>query len=174
MIGSVMLLGTAAAAGLPGTAVETFSGSFTSAGVDLNGDLVPTATHGTGTGQGNLGKFTFETISELNPIPVGIDTANCPGSQIELEYDVFGEINNYKGDLLFLRLDPGDVAFLCVSLVSGEFTGVFDVSVVGGTGRFHGAAGRSFAEVTGGGLVLDASDNPVFGASTGSAITEFD
>jgi len=35
------------------------------------------------------------------------------------------------------------------------------VSVVGGTGRFHGAAGRSFAEVTGGALVLDASDNPV-------------
>jgi hypothetical protein len=169
-----MLLGTAAAAGLPGTAVETFSGSFTTAGVDLNGDGVPTATHGSGTGQGNLGKFTFDTISELNAVPVGIDTANCPGLQIELQYDVFSEINNYKGDLLFVRLDPGDMAYVCVSLESGEFTGVFDLSVVGGTGRFHGAAGRSFAEVTGGTVVLDASGNTVFGASTGSAMTEFE
>jgi hypothetical protein len=132
--------------GLPGTIEATFSGSATLAGVDLNGDELLGASHGQGAGLGTLGKFTWDSLSEPNPDFV-FDTERCP-LLLEVQFYAFTVVLRYNsGDLLYLRLEPGDEGFGCLDPVTYANSGVADLTVVGGTGRFAEKTGAAHLEI---------------------------
>ena len=118
--------------GLPGTIDATFSGSATLAGVDLNGDGLLGASHAQGAGLGTLGKFTWDSLSEPDPNFVP-DTERCP-LLLEVQFDAFSVVLRYKaGDLVYLRLEPGDEGYGCLDPVTFTNSAVADLTLVGGS-----------------------------------------
>jgi hypothetical protein len=164
----------AGASGLPNTLMAKLSGSFTHAGLDINGDTVPGAFHSQGVGRGTLGKLTWTSLSEVDP-NFGVNTPRCPGL-LDFTYDAFAAVISYKDgrDLLYLRLDPGDVGYGCLDPANFDNDAVFDLTVVGGVGRFEGATGGAHVEIHVNSVLFDATGGYVFGAGAGSLLVELD
>lgn len=170
----VLTSAAAAAPALPNTLTAILSGSFTHAGVDLNGDTVAGAFHSQGSGVGTLGKLTWTSLSEVDP-NFAVNTPRCPGL-LDFTYDALAAVLSYKDgrDLLYLRLEPGDVAYGCVDPATFDNDASFDLTVVGGTGRFVGATGFAHVELLVNSLLFDAAGGYVFGAGGGSLTVQLD
>ncbi len=164
----------AASNGLPATVSATLSGSFTHAGIDINGDMNPGAFHSQGTGRGNLGRFTWSSLSEVDP-NFGGNTPRCPGL-LDFTTDAFAAVISYdsRGDLLYLRQEPGDVGYGCLNPATFDNDAVFDFTVVGGTGRFEGSTGTAHVEILVNSVLFDAGGGYVFGGGSGILLIEFD
>lgn len=159
--------------GLPGTIDATFSGSATLAGVDLNGDGILGASHGQGVGRGTLGKFAWDSLSEPDPnfIP---DTERCP-SLLEVQFDAFSVVLRHNaGDLLYLRLEPGDEGYGCLDPVTFTNSGVADLTILGGTGRFAQTAGSARVELVIETLLRSGAGGFAFGGGVGTLVIDFD
>lgn len=159
--------------GLPGVIDAAFSVSVTLAGADLNGDGLLGASHAQGAGLGTLGKFTLDSLSEPDPNFV-FDTERCP-SLLEVQFDAFSAILRYNaGDLLYLRLEPGDEGYGCLDPVTFTNSGVAELTVVGGTGRFTEKTGSARVELVVETLLRSGTGGFAFGGGVGTVAIEFD
>lgn len=170
-----LLVSTSASAGQgpPGSISATMSGSGVLAGIDLNGDGQAGAFHLQGSGSGTHGQFDWSSLSEANP-NFAFNTPRCPGL-LDANYDAMAVVIRHKqGDLLYLRLEPGDVSYGCVDPVTFANNAVSELSVVGGTDRFFGATGTALVEISADIVLFDAFGRYVFGGGVGTMLIEFD
>jgi hypothetical protein len=135
-----------------------------SARIDQNDDGVPAGWE-TGVVTGNLGKHTYQGVSET--VPTGA-TAECPGGVFIIDaQNGFGTYTETfpNGDQLYSLTLTRTICFDSV----GGFPGSGTFRAVGGTGKFAGASGNGENSFTGFFQAFDANANPLqgFGSSSG-------
>ena len=145
----------------------THSGWFVATEIDINKDG-RRADSGTSEGTGTFGKFTVNSQSETDPVPLG-KVGSCAADSLEFKYTAFTTVIRFQnGDLLFERLDPNKQSIVCFNSVNFNGTYIINKLILGGTGRFEGAVGRTTA--TGKFITLAGDDVRItHGASMGSS-----
>jgi hypothetical protein len=141
----------------------TFSGTSGSSTINLQ---QPNAQNGEENfaGNGTLGPFTFRNISAETTAPQPSNTCSGPTKLYFARVAGAGVFHFQDGSLLKVNLTHGED---CVDLAAqqGNCTMTFQIS--GGTGRFKNASGMLILTETVLPVLADASNNPVFFASTG-------
>jgi hypothetical protein len=115
-------------------------------------------------GNGTLGSFTFRDIRATAKSPQSSSTCSGP-NQFYFPSDVGAGVFRFQdGSLLKVNLTQGSD---CIDLAAQETHCVLSFQITGGTGRFKNASGvLSFTETVVP-VLADATNNPVFFASTG-------
>jgi hypothetical protein len=115
-------------------------------------------------GNGTLGSFTFRNVRAIANSPTPSSTCSGP-NQFHFSSDVGAGVFRFQdGSLLKVNLTHGDD---CIDLAAQEAHCALTFQITGGTGRFKNASGvLSFTETVSP-VLADASNNPVFFASTG-------
>ncbi len=116
-------------------------------------------------GNGALGPFTFRLISAETTSPQQ-PPSSCSGST-----DIYfsrvggaGVLRSWDGSLLKVNVTQGGD---CIDLAAQQGHCTLTLQIVGGTGRFKDASGTLKLTETNVPVLADASNNPVFFASTG-------
>jgi len=115
-------------------------------------------------GEGTLGRFTFRNVRAIRAVPEPSST--CSGAaQIYFSSVSGAAVFRFQdGSLLKVQLtQAGD----CIDLAALEAHCTMTFQITGGTGRFKNASGSITLTETVVPVLADASNNPVFFASTG-------
>jgi len=115
-------------------------------------------------GNGTLGPFTFRNVRAIRAVPEPSST--CSGAaQIYFSSVSGAAVFRFQdGSLLKVQLtQAGD----CIDLAALEAHCTMTFQITGGTGRFKNASGSITLTETVVPVLADASNNPVFFASTG-------
>jgi hypothetical protein len=115
-------------------------------------------------GNGTLGSFTFRNVRAIRATPE--QSASCSGpNQIYFSSVAGAAVFRFQdGSLLKVQLtQAGD----CIDFAALEAHCTMTFQVTGGTGRFKDASGTLTLTETVVPVLADASNNPVFFASTG-------
>jgi len=115
-------------------------------------------------GNGTLGPFTFRNISAETASPQPSSTCSGPTKLYFSRVAGAGVFYFQDGSLLKVNLTQGDD---CVDLAAGQGNCTMTFQITGGTGRFKNASGVLTLTETVLPVLADASNNPVFFASTG-------
>jgi hypothetical protein len=141
----------------------TFSGTTGASAINLQ---QPNTTTGEWNlaGNGALGQFTFRNISAETTTPQQSSTCSGPTMLYFVMVSGGGVFRFQGGSLLKVNLTQGAV---CVDLAAQEAHCTMTFNIIGGTGRFKDASGSLTYTETTLPVLADASNNPVFFASTG-------
>lgn len=115
-------------------------------------------------GNGALGQFTFRNISAETTMPQQSSTCSGPTMLYFVMVAGGGVFRFQGGSLLKVNLTQGDD---CIDLAAQEAHCTMTFNIIGGTGRFKDASGSLTLTETVLPVLADASNNPVFFASTG-------
>lgn len=141
----------------------TFSGTSGASAINLQQPNTATAEWNLA-GHGALGQFTFRNISAETTIPQQSSTCSGPTKLYFVMVAGAGVFRFQGGSLLKVNLTQGE---LCVDLAAQEAHCTMTLQITGGTGRFKNASGILTFNETTQPVLADASNNPVFFASTG-------
>ena len=141
----------------------TFSGTTGASAINLQ---QPNTTTGEDNLAGNsaLGQFTFRNISAETTIPQQSSTCSGPTKLYFVRVAGAGVFRFQGGSLLKVNLTQGED---CVDLAAQVAHCTMTFQITGGTGRFKDASGTLTLTETVQPVLADASNNPVFFASTG-------
>jgi hypothetical protein len=140
----------------------TFSGTEAASGINLQIQDTHTSEFNFA-GKGALGSFTFRSIEAEGASPQ--QSSNCPATQVYFSTVAGAGVFRFQdGSLLKVKLTEG---FDCIDFVSQQAHCTRYFQVTGGTGRFKDASGVLTLTETVLPVLADASNNPVFFASTG-------
>lgn len=141
LVGTLMISVMAEARELKGT----YSGWLFATEIDTNKDGTRALVSTTEGNKEAFGKFTSSSQSETDPVPLG-KLGACATDSLEFKYTVITTVTRFdSGDLLFERLDPNKPSTVCFNNVNFKGTYIINTLILGGTGRFDGAAGRTTA-----------------------------
>lgn len=115
-------------------------------------------------GSGTLGRFTYRDITAQASSPSSSSTCSGPGQIYFLRLAGAAVLRFEDGSLLKLTLTDGAD---CIDLEAQQAHCTLHFQVIGGTGRFKGASGTLTLTETVTPVLADATNNPVFFASTG-------
>jgi hypothetical protein len=141
----------------------TFSGTSASSTINLQQPNTSTGEDNFA-GNGSLGPFTFRNISASTASPQLSSTCSGPAQLYFLRVAGAGVFHFQDGSLLKVNLTQGAD---CIDLAAGQANCTMTFQITGGTGRFKGASGILMLTETVLPVLADASNNPVFFASTG-------
>jgi hypothetical protein len=115
-------------------------------------------------GNGELGSFTFRNVRAIRATPEPSSTCSAPTQIYFSSVAGAGVFRFSDGSLLKVQLaQAGD----CIDFVALEAHCTMTFKITGGTGRFKDASGTLMLTETVVPVLADASNNPVFFASTG-------
>jgi hypothetical protein len=138
--------------------------------IDTNADSSKAGLN-TGIFVSNLGRFTFQNVTELLPPSASVD---CPSGTFEATILLNRNVLNHEdtGDQLFSQITSGA---LCLT-PTGTFSFSVEAIFTGGTGQFAGATGSFIFDGTGAILISSAgrSFTTQTGEVAGMLITEED
>jgi hypothetical protein len=126
-------------------------------------------------GNGTLGPFTFRNVRAVNSNPLPQPPSTCSGSTFPSggKNDPVGYFLSVAGAAVF-RFQDGSLLKVtlmqagdCIDFAVLEAHCTMTFQITGGTGRFKNAKGNLTLTETSLPVLLDASHNPVFFASTG-------
>jgi hypothetical protein len=142
----------------------TFSGTGGASSIDLK---YPNTSNSEDNfaGDGSLGQFTFRDVRAINSAPSPSITCSGPNI-IHFSSVAGGAVFRFQdGSLLKLNLIQADD---CIDLKARVAHCTMNFQIIGGTGRFENASGSITLSETPVPLLTDASNSPVFFASTGT------
>jgi len=140
----------------------TGSGTAASSTINLQPDA-PTSEYNLA-GDGNLGPFTFRSVSTGTASPVPSNTCVGPNLIYGLAVGGAGVFRFQDGSLLKVNLTGGDD---CIDLMAQQAKCTRIFQITGGTGRFKDGSGTVTLIMTLLPVVADTASNPVFFAVTG-------
>jgi hypothetical protein len=141
----------------------TFSGTTGASAINLQQPNTTTSEWNVA-GNSSLGQFTFRNISAETTMPQQSNTCSGPTVLYFVMVAGGGVFRFQGGSLLKVNLTQGA---LCVDLAAQEAHCTMTFNIIGGTGRFQDASGSLTYTETTLPVLADASNNPVFFASTG-------
>jgi hypothetical protein len=115
-------------------------------------------------GNGALGPFTFRNVSAETTSPQPSSTCSGPTKLYFLRVAGAGVFQFLDGSLLKVNLTKGED---CIDLAAGQGNCTMTFQIAGGTGRFKDASGTLTLTETVLPVMADATNNPVYFASTG-------
>ena len=115
-------------------------------------------------GNGPLGSFTFRNISAETAFPQPSSTCSGPTQIYFSSVAGAGVFRFQDGSVLKVNLTQGSD---CIDLAAQQAHCTMTFQITGGTGRFKNASGTVTLTETVLPVLADASNNPVFFASTG-------
>jgi hypothetical protein len=141
----------------------TFSGTTGASAINLQ---QPNTTTGEDNlaGSGALGQFTFRNITAESTMPQQSSTCSGPTKLYFVRVAGAGVFRFQGGSLLKVNMTQGAD---CIDLAAQEAHCTMTFQIIGGTGRFKAASGSLTLTETVLPVLADASNNPVFFASTG-------
>jgi hypothetical protein len=140
----------------------TFSGTAAPSAINLQFPNTSTSEYNFA-GNGTLGSFTFRTVSASAVAP---QPSNCSGgTHLYLTAVAGAGVFRFEdGSLLKVNLTAGSD---CIDFMANDAHCIRTFQITGGTGRFKNASGILTLTETVLPVLADASNNPVFFASTG-------
>jgi hypothetical protein len=141
----------------------TFSGTAGASAINLQ---QPNTTNDEANlaGNGTLGTFTFRNITADLTIPQPSSTCSGPNKLYFVRVAGAGVFRFQGGSLLKVNMTQGED---CIDLAAQVAHCTMTFQIAGGTGRFKDASGSLTLTETTLPVLADASNNPVFFASTG-------
>jgi hypothetical protein len=115
-------------------------------------------------GNGTLGRFTFRNVSAETAAPQPSKTCSGPNKLYFVRVAGAGVFHFQDGSLLKVKLTEGAD---CVDLEAQQAHCTMTFQITGGTGRFKDASGVLTLTETVLPVLADASNSPVYFASTG-------
>jgi hypothetical protein len=141
----------------------TFSGTAGSSTINLNQPGTNNSEDNSA-GDGTLGPFTFRNVRAIRASPEPSSTCSGPTQVYFSSASGAGVFRFQDGSLLKVNLmQAGD----CIDFAALEAHCTMTFQITGGTGRFKNASGTVTLNETVLPVLADASNNPVFFASTG-------
>jgi hypothetical protein len=141
----------------------TFSGTAGSSTINLQQSGTNNSEDNT-IGNGTLGPFTFRNVRAISAFPEPSSTCSGP-AKLYLSSSLGAGVFRFQdGSLLKVNLMHGED---CIDLAALEAQCTMTFQITGGTGRFKGASGTVTLTETVVPVLADATNNPVFFATTG-------
>ena len=159
----MLTLGTAGVYAQQNPVNMTFSGTSASSTINLQQPNTSTGEDNFA-GNGSLGPFTFRNITASTASPQLSSTCSGPTNVYFLRVAGAGVFHFQDGSLLKVNLTQGAD---CIDFAAGQASCTMTFQITGGTGRFKGASGTLTLTETVLPVLADATNNPVFFASTG-------